>query len=204
MVCFSSLHFLCSNMHPPPGIRHALHSTSFGMGHHFSSPQKRRQKKKTQTNIIILGQLAKRQRLLEHLNKLLNHESSSSLPSAMSTPPPEDIDIDILIDVPAIQLPTDEPSFKQVPDPSVPNVAVGWLYDSWTAVIPTVVELYLQYMSETIGKPLVGHDTLLADCHGCCEPKRSSLLCLYFDRAPVTCIPVQTLIFFQVLLLLQF
>ena len=207
LTCYGvsfSLHVLCSDMHPPPGTRHALPSTSFGMGHHFSSPQKRRQKKKTQTNVVIPGQLAKRQRLLQHLNELLNDESPLPLPSATSPPSPEDIDVDISVDIPTIQPPTDEPSFKHIPDSLVPNVTVGRLYDTWTMVIPTIVESYLQYMTETVGKPITSHDTPLFDCHGCCEPKRSSLLCLYFDCASINPIPVQMLMSFQVLLLSQF
>ncbi|KIM61215.1 hypothetical protein SCLCIDRAFT_122648 [Scleroderma citrinum Foug A] len=85
-----------------------------------------------------------------------------------------------------IQHPGDEPTPKDASSNySVPSMAVGQLYDSWTAVIPTIIEPFLQYLTETIGKLLTSHGSMLSGCHGTasCEPKCFSLLCLYFDCA---------------------
>ncbi|KIN94457.1 hypothetical protein M404DRAFT_168200, partial [Pisolithus tinctorius Marx 270] len=59
-------------------------------------------------------------------------------------------------------------------------------YDSWTTLMPTIIEPYLQYSTETIRKPLVGCDTPISGCHGHCNLKHSSLLCLYFNCVSLT------------------
>jgi len=173
-------------MHPRPGTRRALPSTTLGMGQQFSSPKKRRDKRKTQTSVTIPGQSAKRQRLLQQLNDLFDHKSSSPPPSGTNSPPPEEDVADTLDGTQTIEHPADEPTpERDTRNYSAPSMAVGRLYDSWTTVIPTIIEPFLQYLTETIGKPLTSHDDPLFGCHatGTCELKRSSLLCLYFDRA---------------------
>lgn len=172
-------------MHPWPGIRHALPSTMLGMGQHFSSPKKRWDKRKTQTIVTIPGQSAKRQQLLQQLNDLFDHKMSSPLPSRTTSPPPEG-DVTDALDGTMIQHPGDEPVLEDTTsDYPAPSIAASWLYDSWTAVIPTIIEPFLQYLTEMIGKPLTSHDSVLFSCHGTatCEPKHSSILCLYFDHA---------------------
>ena len=61
-------------MTPRPGTRGALPSTISGMGQHFTSPKRR--------EVVIPGQDAKRQRLRQRLDDLLNRK----LP-AMPPPP---------------------------------------------------------------------------------------------------------------------
>ncbi|KAI5990331.1 hypothetical protein F5J12DRAFT_681809, partial [Pisolithus orientalis] len=63
---------------------------------------------------------------------------------------------------------------------SMPSMAIDQLYDNWMAVIPTIIEPYLQHMAETVGKPLITYDKPLSSCQAGCELKHSSLLCLYF------------------------
>ncbi|KAI6144435.1 hypothetical protein BKA82DRAFT_3983197, partial [Pisolithus tinctorius] len=75
-------------------------------------------------------------------------------------------------------------------------VASGWLYDSWTAVIPMIIDLYLQYLTKTTRKPLAGCVMLIFNCHGRCELRHSSLLCLYFDRLLLTSYVCCTLTYF--------
>ncbi|KIN93746.1 hypothetical protein M404DRAFT_170348, partial [Pisolithus tinctorius Marx 270] len=70
------------------------------------------------------------------------------------------------------------------------------LYDSWTAVIPTIINSYLQYLTKTTGKLLAGCITPIFNCHSGCEPRRSSLLCLYFDRSSLTSYVCCTLTYF--------
>ncbi|KAI5997612.1 hypothetical protein F5J12DRAFT_686747, partial [Pisolithus orientalis] len=65
---------------------------------------------------------------------------------------------------------------------SMPSMAVDQLYDNWMAVIPMIIEPYLQYMAETVRKPLITYDKPLSGCQAGCELKHSSLLCLYFDH----------------------
>lgn len=173
-------------MHPRPGTRRALPSTMRGMGQQFSSPKKWQDKRKTQTSVTIPGQSAKQQRLLQQLNDLFNHKSSSPPPSGTNSPLLEEDITDTLDDTQMIEHPADELMPEDTTSNySAPSMAVNWLYDSWTAVIPTIIEPFLQYLSETIRRPLTSCDGLLFGCHasGTCEPKCSSLLCLYFDRA---------------------
>ncbi|KIO03677.1 hypothetical protein M404DRAFT_145263 [Pisolithus tinctorius Marx 270] len=171
------------------------------MGQHFSSPKKQRDKRKTQTNVVIPGQDTKWQCLLQHLSDLLNPKSSPPpVPSVTSPSLLEDTAID---DAHAVQHfdHVNELSFDKDPDYSAQHVASGWLYNSWTAVIPTIIKSYLQYLTETTGKPLAGCVMPLFSCHGGCEPRRSSLLCLYFDHLLLTSYVCCTLTYSQVLLL---
>lgn len=173
-------------MHPQPGTCRALPSTMHGMGQQFSSPKKWRDKRKTQTSVTIPGQSAKRQQLLQQLNNLFNHKSSSPPPSGANSPLLEEDITDTLDDTQMIEHLADELTPEDTTSNySAPSMAVNRLYDSWTAVIPTIIEPFLQYLSETIGRPLTSCDGPLFSCHasGTCEPKRSSLLCLYFNRA---------------------
>jgi len=111
-VFSSSLHLL--NMHPQPGTHCALPSTMLGMGQQFSSPKKWCDKRKTQTNVTIPGQSAKRQRLLQQLNNLFNHNSSSPPPSGTNSPPLEENVVDALDGTQMIQHPADEPMLEDV------------------------------------------------------------------------------------------
>ncbi|KAI6152500.1 hypothetical protein BKA82DRAFT_29556 [Pisolithus tinctorius] len=168
--------FLC-DMRSYSATQHALHSTSLGMGQHFSSPKKWRDKWKMQTNVVIPGQDTKQQRLLQHLSDLLNPKSSPPpVPSTTSPSPLEDTAID---DAHAVQHfdHVNELSFDKDPDYSARHVASGWLYDSWTAVIPTIIKLYLQYLTEMTGKPLAGCVMPLFSCHSGCFATVTILSC---------------------------
>jgi len=187
---FFSSYFIIQMDLPPRSCR-ALLSTTAGMGQHFSTPKKRRNKKKTQAHVILPGHSTKRQRLLQHLDDIFNDKSCE--PEPPSSPPtvfsPDDgiIDPSSPVDDTLFQHLADEPPHEDViGSDSVRSITADRLYESWSMVIPTIIESYLRYLTDTIGKPLSMHDTLLHNCHGDCEPKCSSLLCLYFDRASLT------------------
>jgi len=167
-------------MNSHPGTCGALPSTSSGMGQHFSSLKRQRDKRKTQTEVVIPGQSAKRQCLLQRLDDLLNRKLPIP-PFSVSNNPLLDKNVeDASGDTDPIQY-GDDPIDEDIHHNSMPSVATCWLYDNWTTVIPTIIESYLHYLAETIGKLLTSPDTALFGCHGGCKPKPSSLLCLYFN-----------------------
>jgi len=183
-------------MHPHPGSCCALPSTTMGMGQHFLTPKKQRNKKKTQTCVVLLGQSAKWQCLLQHLNDLFNNKPSCKPPLSPSSVhlleygivnPSSPVDDTTFL--------TDEPSHEDNNDFSVPGGnTVDQLSYSWSMVIPTITESYLHYLTVSIGKPLSAHDMSLCHCQGDCEPKHSTLLCLYFNHMSLTLACMQTLI----------
>ncbi|KIM59894.1 hypothetical protein SCLCIDRAFT_1217341 [Scleroderma citrinum Foug A] len=65
---------------PRPGTREALPSTTKGLGHHFTSPRKKRNPRKTQTLVSFPGQARRRQLLLDRLDDLLNHRTPCEPP----------------------------------------------------------------------------------------------------------------------------
>ena len=191
----------------PPGSRCALLSTTAGMGQHFSTPKKRRNKKKTQAHVILPGHSAKQQHLLQHLDDIFNNKSCEPLLSPPTVFSPDDgiIDPSSPVDDTLFQHLADEPRHEDIiSSDSVWSITADRLYESWSTVIPTIIESYLCYLTDTIGKPLLTHDASLHNCHRDCEPKRSSLLCLYFDCASLTFTSVWTLISLQGLLQLLF
>ena len=168
-------------MTPRPGTRGALPSTISGMGQHFTSPKRRRDKRKSQTEVVIPGQDAKRQRLRQRLDDLLNRK----LPAMPPPPVTNDSLLDAVIEdatgnTDSIQHVDDDVN-EEIHHKSTPSVAMSRLYDNWHTVIPSIIQPYLQYLAETIGKPLTRPDATLIGCHRGCEPKRTSLLCLHFD-----------------------
>jgi len=183
------------SMNSHPGTCGALPSTSSGMGQHFSSPKRRRHKRKNQTDVIIPGQNVKRQRLLQRLDDLLNCKLPVPPSSVTNDALSDEIIEDASGDTDPIQH-EDNSVDEDIHHNSTPSVATCRLYDNWITVIPTVIESYLQYLAETIGKPLTSPDAALFGCHGGCEPKPTSLLCLYFDRTFLADIIVWTLISF--------
>ena len=167
-------------MNSRPGTRGALPSTTLGMGQHFSSPKRRRNKRKTQTQVVIPGQDAKRQCIRQRLDDLLNPKLPVPPSPITNNSPLNETVEDVPGDTDSIRH-GDDHANEEIHHNSMPGVATSRLYDNWHAVIPTIIELYLHYLAETIGKPLTRPDAMLIGFHGGCEPKCTSLLCLHFD-----------------------
>ncbi|KIK94716.1 hypothetical protein PAXRUDRAFT_142280, partial [Paxillus rubicundulus Ve08.2h10] len=55
------------------------------------------------------------------------------------------------------------------------------LFDSWKAVIPTLVSPFLQYLTRTLGKLAILPSSAISYCMQCCELKATMLVCLHFD-----------------------
>ncbi|KIM53545.1 hypothetical protein SCLCIDRAFT_138868 [Scleroderma citrinum Foug A] len=63
-----------------------------------------------------------------------------------------------------------------------PNPPSEYLYNSWKTLIPTLVLPFLNYMSRTLGKPLLPCSPSILLCkQNNCEQKMMKILCLLFD-----------------------
>ncbi|KAI6000025.1 hypothetical protein EDD15DRAFT_2362591 [Pisolithus albus] len=161
---------------PSTGTRAALSSTTKGLGHHFTSPRKVRNLRKTQSFVSFPGQSSKQQRLLAHLDDLLNHNATST-PSgepSIDTPPPDLADTEMMVVTDTEETSDHEQSIPQ-------RVRHDHFFNSWKLVISTIVHPYMQYLSETVGKPLAQQVSSLSACSKDCEKRYTNITCLYFD-----------------------
>lgn len=172
--------------------RGSLVSASTGVGQHFSTPPRKRDKRKTQIIAHIPGQSTKRARLLSELTALLEHPSQTATPQSISTSSMPDGNIQA--DTTFTSEFTDEiasdihwheasPRSSDAPHRRDPTDSSSRLSKRWQNVIPTIVGPYVKYLTQTLGKPLVTSNTVLSGCsREPCERKRASIVCLYFDR----------------------
>ncbi|KAG6374277.1 hypothetical protein JVT61DRAFT_4299 [Boletus reticuloceps] len=133
--------------------RATLPSKSSGLGQHYTSPCKTKGPKKTQTHVVIPGCASKRQQLIGRLKELLRDDQSApSQASSAATPDPVSNHVDES-PLPADNLSQffEEDNHQAPPSPSLITVAKARSRHStsWKAVIPTLVESYLQYISRT-------------------------------------------------------
>lgn len=167
---------------------------SSGLGHHFVSPHKARDKKKSQVLIEIPGAEAKRRRLLAQMEQLMNpqhHQVSESPSLQMNTttndpPDPTENSFGDSNDV-EMFVPEVEPDFTPEQPPSrhriLPDKSTDTLYRSWLALIPTLVQPQVQYTARTQGQPLERVNEVISACTSLkCTGKRTTLICLFFDR----------------------
>lgn len=171
----------------------AAQLTSSGLGIHFSSPRKPRDKRKTQVIVELPGQKAKQRKLLAKMANLMDtssvqeekHPETVTLePDTESADAWEDVfqDNDAL---PVTESTDNCPPCSQ-PTPSrrtQPDLTSTRLYDSWKSLIPTLVTVLLEYTARTLGAPLQRTPLGLSLCRShTCAQKRSSIVCLFFDR----------------------
>jgi len=174
---------------PKPGTRAALPCTTNGIGRHFSSPRKVRNPHKTQTFVSFPGQNSKRQRLLAHLDDLLNHKGARQL-SACETGLDAALESSIteaeMIDIADVE----ETSVHKRADhpPLMQKACLDHFFSHWKSVIPTIIHPYLEYLGETLGKPLAQHIPSLSACLRDCEKQSALITCLYFDCQFLSCL----------------
>ncbi|KAG1837517.1 hypothetical protein DFJ58DRAFT_718872 [Suillus subalutaceus] len=155
---------------------------SSGLGSHFVSPRKARDKRKTQTYVELPGAETKRRRLLDAMERLLKPQHEESHPQLLAQAPPSDtvttehMDTDNL--VPSLEI-----SVSPVKRRIVPDKSTNSLYKNWIALIPTLVDPVLQYFRRTQGKALENIHPVISACgKPSCTPKRTTMMCLFFDR----------------------
>ncbi|KAG6374455.1 hypothetical protein JVT61DRAFT_4497 [Boletus reticuloceps] len=175
-----------------PGTRAALPSTTTGLGQHFTSPRRACDPKKSQQYVTIPGCHNKRQRLLNRLEELLNHKNDlishpdpgSSAGHLEDSKFPDD-------DPPrAFDDADDDTMFHTEDDDNVGDVQTipaAQSYaprqsEKWKALIPTLIDPYLQYITRTMGKPTPMPTLTLSCCKRGCVPKSVGLVCLYYDH----------------------
>jgi hypothetical protein len=160
---------------------------STGLGSHFTSPLKKRDKKKSNVFVRAPLQEMKRKHLLAKLALLREPPASSSSQSLPITPddgemvdgtleaedpPLRDQDMaDIAIEAPQTR--------RRI----VPNAAGIRLYAKWTELLPHLVDPFLAYIASSTGSRIVpvGND-LHSECGQMCVKSSTQILCLYFDR----------------------
>jgi hypothetical protein len=158
--------------------------TSSGLGTHFSSPLKARDKRKTATFVRIPGHAKKRQRLLEKMASLLRGDTDpapeATIPDHVPIP---DIGVeDDWVDDGPVKV--DEPEIEPVKMKNriLPDDAAIRLYTSWKSLIPTLITPLLQYINVSIGQPIQFAFQVTSGCVRDCHVKETPILCLYFDR----------------------
>ncbi|KIJ58586.1 hypothetical protein HYDPIDRAFT_34030 [Hydnomerulius pinastri MD-312] len=86
----------------------------------------------------------------------------------------DDLEYDVPDDI------DDEFSELSTPAPTV-NAAPR-LFESWKTVIPTLVDPFLWYLTQTLGKPVSPPNSTISHCMGACESKKTTLVCLHFNH----------------------
>ncbi|KIK24297.1 hypothetical protein PISMIDRAFT_98751 [Pisolithus microcarpus 441] len=85
----------------------------------------------------------------------------------------------------------DGPEFKVSDDYDVPETSMltptikksspSAAFQTWKAVIPTLVEIFVSYLTWTMGKPVPTPPLAMSHCTQACKTKTSVVVCLYFD-----------------------
>ena len=168
--------------------------TTKGMGWHFSSPCKQQDHKKSRTSAPVPGHAFKRQKLLDELHDLLAAQPSGPDPPPSSTPQtisPIPEPAELLEDAPmepedTLPIFDDEgvpccPTMQCV-HTSFPTARSTSMCDSWKAMIPTIVNSFLNYTATMLGQLLVALSSPLAACSaGCQDCKPATILCLFLN-----------------------
>jgi hypothetical protein len=183
----------------PPTTTRGAQPTSTGLGHHFVSPKKSRDKKKTQTTVQIPGAASKHSEILARISELMKPQaqdpeassfSSTLLPqnNAMVVSEADDTishnyDIEDLTTVDEGPSHIADVMHEDTTRRLLPDKLADNLYRSWKALIPTLVDPQLKYTTRTHGQPLLEVCPVISSCtyYGCAQ-KRSSIVCLFFDR----------------------
>ena len=142
-------------MAPAPSTHLALPSTSKGLGIHFPSPHKAQNPQKTQTFMNIPGHETKRQRLLAHLDDLLQkwpadtlacNGESPSVPNAANSASESPVHNEAPLDYNFPDNILDPPDTTPPSVPTVTRVSSNH-YENWKQTIPTLIAPFLDYLS---------------------------------------------------------
>ena len=181
-------------MTDPRPTRSSQPITTRGLGRHFTSPLKKRDKKKSRLSAPVPGNASKRRKLDDELEALLATPSEPKRPlptitasvssilqeeEPLEAPPMELEDLSVLSDgedashsTTAQNTRTTRPTARSI------STCAGW-----KALIPTIVDPFLKYTAATVRQPLVALGPCLSSCTSSCqEQKVTAVLCLFFDR----------------------
>jgi hypothetical protein len=169
---------------------------SSGLGQHFVSPRKARDKRKTQTLVEFPGAELRRRRLLAQMQRLMDPTlpnsgyspgialGSTSGGVANANTPNElefaGTDFEMLEESSSdrpVNLESSPHKRRILPDKSTDT-----LYTNWHRLIPTLVDPQLQYYARTLGQALERTQDVISACGTLsCAQKRTNLLCLFFN-----------------------
>lgn len=180
----------------------AAQQVTKGLGHHFQSPRRPRDKTKTQALVHVAGQANKRRRLAARLEQLegktpfsppaassanafdqtdYDHEENIDQMDQDYTPSDAEVEHEEQADVSTQDHdghPVVHPQRRILPDPPAQRLCM-----SWKVLIPTVIVPYLSYVSRTLGRPLPAIPASLSLCkHNNCMSKSLNILCLLSNR----------------------
>ncbi|KIK23463.1 hypothetical protein PISMIDRAFT_100427, partial [Pisolithus microcarpus 441] len=68
-----------------------------------------------------------------------------------------------------------------MPTPTIKKLSPSAAFQTWKAIIPTLVEIFVSYLTRTMGKPVPTPPSAMSHCAQACETKTSVVICLYFD-----------------------
>jgi len=174
---------------PKDGTWAALPCTTKGFGHHFTSPRKVKNPRKTKTLVSFPGQEAKRQCLLTRLDDLLNHRVPGQ-PSTCEAIQDTSVENSIMDTEMMDSANVEEDANLECAyhPPPTQRACLDHFFNNWKAVIPTIVRPYLEYINKTLGKPTTEHVSSLSACSQDCTNKWvSNITCLYFDCQSLSC-----------------
>ena len=171
-----------------------------GLGQHYSSPIKKRDKKKTTQRVEVPGQGYRMRKALGKIAQLMS-ESKPEPPLSESTPGECTSETD---DIPNFhstalddQVMDNDPTFQpeNEPQPSshsssqrsqrrqLPDTEATNLYAAWLDLLPSLVAPLLAYTTVSKGQPISAIGDLRSSCEReWCVTKTTSIQCLYFDR----------------------
>ncbi|KAG2053166.1 hypothetical protein BDR06DRAFT_972420 [Suillus hirtellus] len=172
---------------------------SSGLGHHFVSLKKPRDKKKTQKHVELPGTQAKHCQLLACMQQLINPEPKQSKVHAVdaveTVSDTSQTDTFAEIPDPDFEIPSEPPSDILVEKSPVkrrilPDKATDSSYSSWKTLIPFLVKPHLKYSAQTLVTALEITPKVISACATLsCPQKRTSIACLFFDIVDAPCFP---------------
>lgn len=177
-------------MPPSKGPTRGRQLVTSGLGQPFTSPIRRRDKKKTTTLVEPIGQQLRVQCLEEKLAKLKRRERKEKV--ITHTDPPEHVDepVDEPADevdegtTPEIHLLEPFVDASQPPRRVLPDKSAHNLYTKWADVLPSLIDPLLHYITASTGKIQDPVSTLQSMCSNLtsCTRRTNTILCLYQDR----------------------
>jgi len=152
------------------------------LGQHSASPNKPRDKCRTNTVIRLTGQHSRRLHHLEKIRQLKAGAHGATKVPCQIQRDPEDFDLPIHEPeepgTPSITLTKSPKAPKHV----VPHETAANLH-SWKTLIPQLVDPYLKHKTQTTGIIVTPTPDI---CHECkisgCGVKTFKITCIYFDR----------------------
>ena len=170
-------------------------TTTRGLGRHFTSPIKSRDKKKRQLAVPVPGNAAKRKKLKDEIRALLAapselEQSPSSTfvaapPSPITQVEPLEASPMKVEDLPVLSDDEDASYSATTQHIQTPRFTARSTSAcaGWKALIPTIVDPFLKYTAATFHQPLMSLGPRLSSCTSSCQEQRLTVvLCLFFDR----------------------